>query len=360
MGRKGITYEQVEAAADALNAERPGSVTLAAVRAQLGNTGSPNTIHRFLKMWDANRPKISAPAVSIPDEVTKALGNWVMQASTGSRAESEERSVQAQAAADELARAGEELEAERDQLLADITVLTTQRDQEQATANERAVEIQRLMEEVGRERSLAGAAQVDAAAAKLKADSQVEHLAELKARVESLSTALDAEREARTEANSKAAVLESQLISSRVEMDAVRAQVTLLQQELGIERERAGSLSAQVDAERVARSAAEREAAVLNSELGSAKAELEAARGQVAALRQDLASAGERAEQARSAADVRAQQDQGRIDQVRQEYEARLDEQRRALEQVRAHLAAAAVEKVQLQERLAALGGAKD
>lgn len=302
MGRKGITYEQVEAAADALHAERPGSVTLAAVRAYLG-TGSPNTVHKFLKMWDENRPKTSAPTISIPDDVTRALSNWVVQASTGSRAESEERSVQAQAAADELARAGEELEAERDQLLADIAALTTQRDQEQATANERAVEIQRLMADVERERSLAGAAQVEAAAARLRADSQVEHLVELRERVESLSGAIEVER--------------------------------------------------------VARITAEREAAVLSSQLASARGDLAAFRDQVIAMQQDLADARERAEQARSAADARGQQDQARIDQVRQEYETRLDEQRQVLEHTRGQLAAAAVEKALLQERLAALGGGK-
>jgi len=237
MGRKGITYEQVEAAADALHAERPGSVTLAAVRAQLG-TGSPNTIHKFLKMWDENRPKTSAPTISIPEEVTRALSNWVVQASTGSRAESEERSVQAQAAADELARAGEELEAERDQLLADIAALTTQRDQEQATASERAAEIQRLLAEVERERSLAGAAQVDAAAAKLRADSQVEHLVELRSRVESLSAAIETERTARTAAEREAAVLAAQLAGVKAELDAARAQTTALQQDLAASRAR--------------------------------------------------------------------------------------------------------------------------
>ncbi len=357
MGRKGITYEQVRAAVEALEAERPGSATLEKVRVKLGNTGSHGTIHRMMTQWRDARPQAATPPVSLPSDVERALGAWVTQASTSIRAEAEERALQFQAAADELARAGEELEAERDQLLADIAALTTQRDQEQATASERAVEIQRLLADVDRERSLAGAAQREAAGAKLKADSQVEHLAEMRTRVESLSKALDAEREARTAANSKAAVLDSQLTSSHAETDAVRAQVTLLQQDLGIERERAGTLSAQMDIERLARSAAEREAAVLGSQLGSTQAELEAARVQVVALQQELATARERAEQARSAADARAHQDQARIDQARQDYEGRLDEQRRALEHTRGQLAAAGVEKAQLQERLAALSG---
>ena len=187
MGRHGITYEMVEAAADALLAERPGvTPTLAAVRAHLG-TGSPNTIHKYLRMWNENRPKAAAQVLTIPEEISRALSSWVLQQATGSRADAEERSVQAQAAADELAKVGEDLEAERDQLLADIVALTTQRDQHQATAGERSAEIDRLLAEVERERALAGAAQVDAAQARLRAESQVENLSDLKTRVESLS-----------------------------------------------------------------------------------------------------------------------------------------------------------------------------
>jgi chromosome segregation ATPase len=303
MGRKGVTYEQVQAAADALNAERPGSVTLLAVRAHLGNTGSLNTIHRFLKQWDENRPKIAAPVVEIPDDVRKALSGWVIQASTGARAEAEERSVIAQASADELAKAGEDLERERDDLVAQIADLTTQRDQEQATALARAEDIKRLEGEVERERKLAGEAQVAAAEARLRVEQQAEHLADARARSAKLEQAIETERMAREKAEREGAVTAVQLDGARTDLDAARAQVT--------------------------------------------------------ALQQDLASTRERAEQARSAADARAQQDQARIDQVRQDYETRLDEQRRALEQARAHLAAAAVEKAQLQERLSALTGSE-
>ena len=238
MARPGITYEMVEAAADALQAERPGvTPTLAAVRAHLG-TGSPNTIHKYLRMWSDNRPKATAQVLAIPEEITKALSSWVLQQATGSRADAEERSVQAQAAADELARVGEDLEAERDQLLADIATLTTQRDQHQATADERAAEIQRLLVEVERERGLAGAAQVDAAQARLRAESQVEHLAEMRARVDSLSAAVDAERAARTLAERDVAVTTAQLANTTAERDAGRAQVLALQEDLAGARER--------------------------------------------------------------------------------------------------------------------------
>lgn len=237
MGRAGITYEMVEAAANALEAERTGSATLKAVRAHLG-TGSPNTVHRFMKMWAENRPKAAAPLVAIPDDVSRMLSTWVLQASTGARDEAEQRAMHAELDAEELARAGEQLEVERDDLQAQIAALTTQRDQEQATAKAHAAEIQRLLAEVDRERGLAGVAQVEAAQARLRADSQVEHLAEMRARVDSLSAAVDLERTARTAAERDAAVGAAQLASTRAELDAARALVVTLQQDLASSRER--------------------------------------------------------------------------------------------------------------------------
>ena len=238
MGRKGITYDQVAAAADGLEAERVGSVTLVAVRARLGNTGSPNTIHRHLQAWEANRPKMPAPSIAIPDEVARAMTGWVMQAATAGRAESEERALHAQADADELARAGEDLEAERDQLQTEIATVTTQRDQQQAMADERSAEIQRLLADVERERGLAGVAQVEAAQARLRADSQVEQLTEMRSRVESLSSSIETERAARTAAERDAAVGAAQLAGARAELDAARGQVATLQQDLAASRER--------------------------------------------------------------------------------------------------------------------------
>ena len=182
--------------------------------------------------------KPGAPALEIPDDIARSLTSWVVQQATGSRADAEERLVQAQADANELARVGEQLEAERDQLLVDIVALTTQRDQHQATASERSAEIERLLAEVERERALAGAAQVDAAQARLRAESQVEHLAEMRVRVETLSAAVDAERTARTAAERDVAVGAAQLAGVRTELETARAQIVTLQQELTTSRDR--------------------------------------------------------------------------------------------------------------------------
>lgn len=311
MARQGVSYEMVEAVAQAMDTANPGSATLRAVREQLGS-GSPNTIQRHLAAWRENRPKSAAQPLSMPDDVMRALAGWVVQSSVGAKADAEQRAFQAEAAADELARVGEALEAERDDLYAELAKIATQRDQAVAMAEERTAEIGRLLSDVERERALAGAAQVDAAQARHRADAQVEQMAELKARVTELVAAVDAEHGARTVAERELAVSAARLASVTAECDGLREQLVTLQQELVLSRDRADEI--------------------------------------------------------RAVADRRAAQDQERIEKIRSEFEQRLREdhdaaearlavERDALVQARAAAAAAAVDVAQLQERLKAAGG---
>jgi len=332
MGRKGITYEQVAAAADALEAERKDSAKLAAIRQRLG-TGSPNTIHKHFQVWLANKPKVAVPLISIPDDVARAVTSWALEVSTLGRAEAEERALNAQAAADELAKAGEELENERDQLQDEIASLTTQRDQQQAMAEERSAEIRRLLADVERERSLAGAAQVEAAQARLRADSQVEHLADTRAQVESLSTAIEVERTARTAAEREAAVVAAQLAGTKAELEASRAQVSTLQQELTTSRDR---YDARVEQDQALLDELREEH---REEINALQAAADSARDAV------IAEAGEKFKA----------QNQLAIEQERSK--AAAEKSQDALAAVRAQAAVLEQERAELRERLAAAEG---
>jgi chromosome segregation ATPase len=227
MGRPGITYQQVAAAADALAAENT-KPALPALRERLG-TGSMNTIHRHLTAWQANRPKSAAPAIELPQEVMRGLNAWATQAATAARAEVEDTLVHAQTAAVELAKAGEAIEVERDELLDQLAVLTTARDQALATAQERSAEIARLTHDIERERHLASAAQIEAVQARLKLDAQAEQLADLKAANAKLTDAVDAERHARIKAERDAAVLTAERDAARADADAERVRIQGLQ-----------------------------------------------------------------------------------------------------------------------------------
>jgi colicin import membrane protein len=230
MGRIGITYDQVAAAADALLSEN-SAVTLKAVRDKLG-TGGMGTIHKHLTAWQANRPKPVAPAVVLPADITRELNAWVIQAATAARAEAEENLVQVQASAFELARAGEAIEAERDDLLEQISALTTERDQEQATAKARAAEIERLTNEIERERKLAGDAQIEAAQAKLKVEDQTGKVNDLKEVVQQLKSSLEEEAAGRVKAEKEAAVLLSERDAARKETQAEKERIQGLQAHL--------------------------------------------------------------------------------------------------------------------------------
>lgn len=230
MARPGITYDQVAAAADALLAET-GTATLKAVRERLGS-GGMGTIHKHLAVWNANRPKGPAPAVELPPDLVRGLSAWVAQAATAARSEVEDRLVQTQAEAVMLSQSSEELEMERDSLLEQGVILSTERDKAVATAVEREKEIARLVQEIGRERYLASAATVEAAKVKLKVEDQATHLAEIKTQVAQLGDLLAGERDAKAAAETRAAVLQAQLDNAQKSVADVEDRARDLQKRL--------------------------------------------------------------------------------------------------------------------------------
>ena len=93
MARQGITFEQVAAVADALAGEGQ-QPTIRAVREKLGDTGSPNTIHKHLTAWREARPVAAAAAPELPQALTAAIAAEIERAAAQARAEIEGRLVQ--------------------------------------------------------------------------------------------------------------------------------------------------------------------------------------------------------------------------------------------------------------------------
>ena len=88
MAREGVTFEQVAAAADALvgAGQQP---TIRAVREKLGDTGSPNTIHKLLAKWRDARPVAIASAPELPQALVTALATEIARAASQARSEVE-------------------------------------------------------------------------------------------------------------------------------------------------------------------------------------------------------------------------------------------------------------------------------
>jgi len=204
MARPGITYDQVSAAADAIIGDglQP---TISAVREKTG--GSPTTVHKHLTAWKTTRPQAMASAPELPASLLLQLATELEKSAAQARAEIEHKLVQAQADAAELAAAGEQIEVERDDLLEQITALTTDRDTIAGKADQKEQDIKILVERVEREQNAAENARIELAKSQLKIDGNAEKLIDQAKIIEKLNTNLEAETKARIAAEQAAAVL---------------------------------------------------------------------------------------------------------------------------------------------------------
>jgi chromosome segregation ATPase len=235
MAREGISYEQVAAVADALVGDGQ-QATIRAIRERLG-TGSPNTIHRHLAAWRDARPQMAAVVASLPDALTAAIAVEIAKAASASRAEIEGRLVLAQAEASELAAVGEILQGERYTLAAQITIVTTERDREAATAAERATELERQGQDLQRERSAAEAARFEVAQTRNKLENQAEKLTEQQALIAQLRAQLELERQGRFDAEKLAAVTAAKLEAAEHRAQVADAATEELKRQLNQVRE---------------------------------------------------------------------------------------------------------------------------
>jgi DNA repair exonuclease SbcCD ATPase subunit len=210
MARLGITLEQVTAAADAILGEGK-QPTVRAIRERLGNTGSPNTIHRHLSTWREARPMASATATALSPGLAGAIAGEIERAAAAARGEIEERLVQAQQEATELASAGEVLEAERDALLEQVVALTKERDTLAGQVTQQALALETAQQQISREQHAAEAARIELATALVRAEQQQKTEATQSAEIERLRPLLEVAQKATISAEQQAAVLQAKL-----------------------------------------------------------------------------------------------------------------------------------------------------
>ena len=213
MARIGVTSEQVSAVADALIGEGK-QATIRAVRERLGDRGSPNTIQKHLSAWRDARPMAAAAALELPQALAAAIAAEIGRAAAQARAEIEGRLVEVQTEAADLALTGESLEDERDSLIAQMAVLTTERDTLAGKAAQQAADLVELTGRVEREQQAAEAARVELATARLRAEGLTERHAAQGKEVEQLRAAVEDERKGRIAAEQAAAVLAARLEAS--------------------------------------------------------------------------------------------------------------------------------------------------
>jgi len=230
MARAGIQFEQVAAVADALMGEGQPP-TIRAVRERLGDTGSPNTIHKHLATWREARPVAVSVAAVLPQALTAAIAAEIERAAAQARGEIEGRLVQVQTEAAELAVSGESTEAERDALAEQVAALTTERDTLTGRAAQQAADLVEQARRIEREQQAAEAARVELATARLKIEAQAEARADQGAEIERLRAALEVESRGRIAAEQQAAVLVARLEAMTERTTRAEARLELIEQQ---------------------------------------------------------------------------------------------------------------------------------
>jgi chromosome segregation ATPase len=287
MARTGVTFEQVEAVADAIRGEglQP---TINAVRERIG-TGSPNTIHKHLTAWRSARPQAVTVTTELPTSLTSAIATEIERAAASARAEIESKLVQAQTEAAELANVGEALEAERDELIEQVAALTTERDTLAGKAEQQAADIKAQAERIEREQQAAESARVELARAQLKIESSVEKLADQAAEVKRLRTALDTETKSRIAAEQQAAVLTAKF--EAMTDRATKAEAKAEQQEKQAQQtnQELNSSRNQIQAQQIALDTAAREIEDVRKQIKDARLKEKSANDEAAGLKARLA-----------------------------------------------------------------------
>lgn len=287
MARTGITFDEVAAAADALVGAGK-SATIQAVRDALGS-GSPNTVHKHLSAWRQARPQAAAAVVELPADLVKALGAEISRAAAQARSEIEGNLVQAQSEAVELATVGEALEIERDDLLAQVGQLQTERDQALATAFERGQEIERQAQMIEREQSAADGARVDLAKAQLKIEAGAERTASLTTELERLRTQLEVAQAGRQAAEQQAAVSAAQLVAEQAKSTDLAQRLATAEKAAQDAAGVADSARRDANTSRIAEQASQARLEAAEREITSSKELVKELRGELRTVQQEAA-----------------------------------------------------------------------
>ena len=241
MASEEVTFDEVAAVAARLSNEgKP--VTVEAVHEVLDDA-SPNAIYGHLAAWRAHNDKLpEPPKAELPQALLEELANWAKQFANDAAGPARDALVRAQEDLEALRAAGEELEADLDELQEQATSLSVARDQAEAGIAERDETIERLNAELRNARQVAMDALVSKAKDQLAIDGKESQLAALRAEIERHLAAQAAESDARLTAEmelvgattardnfaAEAKELRAQLDAARAERSAIRAELEAL------------------------------------------------------------------------------------------------------------------------------------
>mgnify|MGYP000373710730 FL=1 len=147
----GITYDDVVGAIDAL-VGRGETPSIPKVRKELGDTGSPNTIQKHLLAWRSAAPVVSRVAIELPDTVKGAIIGAIERQSSLDRSEVDKKLLIATEELSLLAKTGEDLEFENEDLIEKNKVLAEENQKLSTLIDERTSKLKKTTDELQIER----------------------------------------------------------------------------------------------------------------------------------------------------------------------------------------------------------------
>jgi chromosome segregation ATPase len=224
MSGQEITFDEVAATAKRLvNDGLP--VTVGALRHAFG-MASLSSLHKHLSAWRTSHAKpAEALKADLPESVTAALAAWAQQLAEQARSGLRADLAQADSDLASLVQLNEQLEADRDEVRAQLAKVTEERDRVLATLTENDAHIERLTIELQHARDIASNALVGKAKDQLAIEGKDAQLAELRRQLERNVSASSAESDARLAA-------EMELVGAVTARDNLAAEVKELRAQL--------------------------------------------------------------------------------------------------------------------------------
>ena len=207
MGREAtITYEQVAAAADAMQVagSKPTSRT---IRERLGNTGSMGTVNKLLQAWKVGQERQIAHALALPAPLQRAILDFMGQELAGAKATLEAELADQQQEATDLATENERQASDIEDKAETVTTLQAELANLQGRMAHMDVDLDAARLDGERERNAAEAARTELAKSLLR----LEAMPRLEADLATLRLELEKERQGRVVAEQQAAVLGAKL-----------------------------------------------------------------------------------------------------------------------------------------------------
>lgn len=227
-----ITYQDVVTAINTIiaNGETP---SIPRIRSALGNTGSPNTIHKHLSVWRATAaPIVQRQPPQLPDALQVALVSEIERQVAAARVEIDKELAQANADLDLLSNTGEKLEEEIASVKAENSAMHDEKQRLDALVADRKEEIERLTHDLKIERENAESARIKLAQELNKKETLESTVVDLKAEIQVLKGDIQTLVAEKNQQERQCAVLQAKLESELEKTASALSRVASLEKEL--------------------------------------------------------------------------------------------------------------------------------